>query len=153
MKKIFLTLVLGFATIAFAQQKGMDRPGKMDPEQRKAEMQKRQQEHLEKMSKDLNLSQDQVKKIKELQDKQMADLQKNMQKNKEERNARMQEMKKKQDAHAAEMKKILSEDQYKKWEADKKDKMEKRKEMMKDKKGKMGKRKMMKNPEVAPMVD
>lgn len=38
MKKIFLTLALGVATINFAQQ--MDRPAKMDPEQRKAEMQK-----------------------------------------------------------------------------------------------------------------
>ena len=74
MKKIFLTLALGVATITFAQQ--MDRPAKMDPEQRKAEMQKKQQEHLDKMSKDLNLSQDQVKKIKDLQDKQMADMQK-----------------------------------------------------------------------------
>jgi Ni/Co efflux regulator RcnB len=62
MKKIFLTLALGVATITFAQQ--MDRPAKMDPEQRKAEMQKKQQEHLDKMSKDLNLSQDQVKKSK-----------------------------------------------------------------------------------------
>ena len=42
MKKIFLTLALGIATITFAQQSGMEKPGKMDPEQRKAEMQKRQ---------------------------------------------------------------------------------------------------------------
>ena len=38
MKKIFLTLALGVATITFSQQ--MNRPAKMDPEQRKAEMQK-----------------------------------------------------------------------------------------------------------------
>ena len=63
MKKIFLTLALGVATITFAQQ--MDRPAKMDPEQRKAEMQKKQQEHLDKMSKELNISKDQEKKIKE----------------------------------------------------------------------------------------
>ena len=123
MKKIFLTLALGVATITFAQQ--MDRPAKMDPEQRKAEMQKKQQEHLDKMSKDLNLSQDQVKKIKDLQDKQMADMQKNMQQREVERKAKMEEMKKKQDAHAAEMKKILTPEQYQKWDADKKAKMEK----------------------------
>jgi vacuolar-type H+-ATPase subunit E/Vma4 len=35
-------------------------------DQRKAEMQKRQQEHLDKMSKDLNLSSEQVKKVKAL---------------------------------------------------------------------------------------
>ncbi len=152
MKKTFLTIALGLATITFAQQKEMDKSGKMNPEQRKVEMQKRQQEHLDKMSKDLNLSQDQIKKIKDLQDKQIADVKKNLKKNKEERNDRMQEMKKKQEAHAAEMKKILSEDQFKKWEADRKNKMERSKEMMKDKKGKMGKRKM-KDQKETPMVD
>ena len=72
------------------------------------------------MSKDLNLSQDQVKKIKDLQDKQMADMQKNMQQREVERKAKMEEMKKKQEAHAAEMKKILTPEQYQKWDADKK---------------------------------
>ena len=151
MKKIFLTLALGVATITFAQQ--MDRPAKMDPEQRKVEMQKRQQEHLDKMSKDLNLSKDQVKKIKDLQDKQMADMQKNMQQRDVDRKAKMDEMKKKQDAHAAEMKKILTPEQYQKWDADKKAKMEKRREMMKDRKGEFGKRKMMKKPADAPVVE
>jgi hypothetical protein len=66
----------------------------MDPEQRKAEMQKRQQEHLDKMSKDLNLSSEQVKKVKALQDKQISEMQANMEKNKEARKAKMAEMQK-----------------------------------------------------------
>jgi predicted AAA+ superfamily ATPase len=114
---------------------------------------KKQQEHLDKMSKDLNLSKDQVKKIKDLQDKQMADMQKNMQQREVERKANMEEMKKKQDAHAAEMKKILTPEQYQKWDADKKAKMEKRREMMKDRKGEFGKRKMIKKTADAPVVE
>ena len=131
MKKIFLTLALGVATITFAQQ--MDRPAKMDPEQRKAEMQKKQQEHLDKMSKDLNLSKDQVKKIKDLQDKQMADMQKNMQQRDVDRKAKMDEMKKKQDAHAAEMKKILTPEQYDKWQKQRLENMQKQRDAWKNK--------------------
>ena len=53
-----MTLALGVATITFAQQ--MDRPAKMDPEQRKKpKCKKNNKKHLDKMSKDLNLSQDQ----------------------------------------------------------------------------------------------
>ncbi len=154
MKKIFLTLALGIATITFAQQSGMEKPGKMDPEQRKAEMQKRQQEHLDKMSKDLNLSSEQVKKVKALQDKQISEMQANMEKNKEARKAKMAEMQKKREAHDAEMKKILTPEQYQKWDADRKVKMEKRKEMMKDRAGKdgFGKRKMMNKPAEAPVA-
>ena len=54
MKKIFVTLALGLATITFAQQTPQKQ--KQDWEQRKVEMQKKQQEHLDKMQKDLNLS-------------------------------------------------------------------------------------------------
>lgn len=155
MKKVFLSLLLGIATISFAQQAEMNRTGKMDPEKKKAEMQKKQQAHLDKLTKDLNLSQEQVKKIKTLQDKEMADMQSNMQKNKQERQARMDEMKKKHEAHDAEMKKILNSDQYQKWEADRQAKMEKRKEMMKDRagKGEFGKKKMMKKQMDEPVSE
>ena len=70
MKKIFVTLALGLATITFAQQT----PQKQNWEQRKAEMQQKQQENLDKMQKDLNLSADQVKKVKALQDKHFAEM-------------------------------------------------------------------------------
>jgi hypothetical protein len=52
------------------------------------------------------------------------------------------------------MKKILTPEQYQKWDADRKAKMEKRKEMMKDRAGKdgFGKRKMMNKPAEAPVV-
>ena len=51
------------------------------------------------------------------------------------------------------MKKILTPEQYQKWDADKKAKMEKRREMMKDRKGEFGKRKMIKKPADAPVVE
>ena len=91
-------------------------------------------------------SDEQVKKVKVLQDKQISEMQANMEKNKEARKAKMAEMQKKREAHDAEMKKILTPEQYQKWDAERKAKMEKRKEMMKDRAGKdgFGKRKMMK---------
>lgn len=155
MKKIFLTLALGIATVSFAQQAGMEKSGKMDPEKRKAEMQKRQQEHLDRMTKDLNLSQEQMKKVKALQDKEMLEMQSNMEKNQTERQAKMAEMKKKKEAHDAELKKILTPDQYQKWDAEKKAKMEKRKEKMKDRaeNGEFRKRKMMNKPAQEPVSE
>ena len=65
-----VTLALGLATITFAQQTLQ----KQNWEQRKIEMQQKQQEHLDKMQKDLNLSADQIKKIKVLQDKRFAEM-------------------------------------------------------------------------------
>ena len=133
MKKIILTLALGIATITFAQQSGMGKPGKMDPEQRKAAMQQKQQEHLDKMAKDLNLSPEQVTKVKALQDKQMSEMQANMEKNKEARNVKMAEMQKKREAHDAEMKKILSPEQYDKWQKQRLENMQKQRDAWKNK--------------------
>ncbi|WP_228459182.1 hypothetical protein [Chryseobacterium carnipullorum] len=60
-------------------------------------------------------------------------------KNKDARQAKMEDMKAKRAQMDADMKKILTPDQYDKWQADRKAKMEQRKTAMKD-------RKMMKKP-------
>lgn len=131
MKKIFVTLALGLATITFAQQT----PQKQNWEQRKAEMQQKQQAHLDKMQKDLNLSEDQVKKVKALQDKRFAEMENQRAAKIEQKKQKMQEMKAKKESHEAEMKNILTPEQYKKWETQRDEKMKERREMMKEKRG------------------
>ena len=137
MKKIFLTLALGIATITFAQQ-GNPEMKKQNWEDRKVQMQEKQQKHLEKMKQDLNLSEAQVKQIKDLQDKEFADREANFKQKEAMRAEKMKEMKAKRDAHNAEMKKILSPEQYQKWEKQRDEKMQERKEMMKERGGKKG---------------
>ena len=137
MKKIFLTLALGIATITFAQQ-GNPEMKKQNWEDRKVQMQEKQQKHLEKMKQDLNLSEVQVKQIKDLQDKEFADREANFKQKEAMRAEKMKEMKAKRDAHNAEMKKILSPEQYQKWEKQRDEKMQERKEMMKERGGKKG---------------
>ena len=139
MKKIFLTLALGIATITFAQQ-GNPEMKKQNWEDRKVQMQEKQQKHLEKMKQDLNLSEAQVKQIKTLQDKEFADREANFKQKEAMRAEKMKEMKAKRDAHNVEMKKILSPEQYQKWEKQRDEKMQERKEMMKERGGKKGMR-------------
>ncbi|KQT21875.1 hypothetical protein ASG31_00585 [Chryseobacterium sp. Leaf404] len=137
MKKLILSLALvGFGSLAMAQQN-------VTPEQREAKraemqqkMQQREKDHLDKMQKDLNLSKDQVAKIKNLQDQKRAERKADFDRNKDARMAKMKEMKDKRAQMDQEMKKILSPDQYTKWEADRKAKMEQRKMAMKDRKNK-----------------
>jgi len=97
-------------------------------------MQQREQDHLAQMQKDLNLNQSQVNQIKALQDKRKAEMKAEFAKNKGERQAKMEEMKAKKTQMDADMKNILTPEQYDKWQADRKAKMEERKAMMKDKK-------------------
>lgn len=137
MKKIFLTLALGIAIITFAQ-KGNPEMKKQNWEDRKVEMKEKQQNHLDKMQKDLNLSAAQVQQIKTLQEKEFADREVNFKQKEAMRAEKMKEMKTKRDAHNAEMKKILSPEQYQKWEKQRDENMQKRKEMMKERGGKKG---------------
>ena len=133
-----------------AQQ--MDRPAKMDPEQRKKPKCKKQQEHLDKMSKDLNLSQDQVKKSKIYKINKWQICKKYGKERWKEKleNGRNEE---KQDAHAAEMKKNLDARTIPKWDADKKAKMEKEEKMMKDRKGEFREKKNDEKNQDAPVVE
>lgn len=139
MKKIFLTVAFGFAALTFAQQQQANpEMKKQNWEDRKVKMQEKQQNHLEKMQKDLNLSEQQVKQIKDLQNKEFADREANFKQKEAMRAEKMKEMKAKKDTHDAEMKKILTPEQYQKWEKQRDENMQKRKEMMKERGGKKG---------------
>lgn len=139
MKKLVLAVALvGMGSLAMAQQ-----TPPQDKEVRREEMhqkfQEKEREHLDKMQKDLNLNQSQVAQIKALHEKRKAEMKADFDKNKDRRQARMQEMKAKRERMDADMKQILTPQQYDKWQADRKAKMEQRKMAMKDKGMKGGK--------------
>ncbi len=109
MKKIIMALSLMIATATFAQEQPKMEKSYPNQEQRK----QKQQEHLDKMQKDLNLSPEQVQKIKAMQDEHFS------------------EMETKKKDHDAEMKNILTPDQYQKWKKQKEEMMEGKKGMHK----------------------
>ena len=115
MKKIVLSaafVILG--TFAMAQQTPM--MNKKDP----AQMEQKRQEKLKVMQTELNLTNAQVAQIKALQDKKMAERQQNARQMQAERKAKMEAMKARQEQWNAEMRKILTPEQYQKWETKKK---------------------------------
>lgn len=139
MKKLVLAIAcIGIGSWAMAQQ-----TTPQDRETRRAAMQQKmeqkEQEHLAQMQKDLNLTTSQVAQVKALQEKRKAEMKADFVKNKEARQAKMEEMKAKRAQMDADMKKILTPEQYDKWQADRKAKMEERKMAMKD-------RRMVKKP-------
>ena len=119
MKKIVLSaafVILG--TFAMAQQTPM--MNKKDP----AQMEQKRQEKLKMMQTELNLTNAQVAQIKALQDKKMAERQQNAPQMQAERKAKMEAMKARQEQWNAEMRKILTPEQYTKWEAKKQQNMQ-----------------------------
>lgn len=136
MKKLVLAIAfIGIGSFAMAQQTTTPQ----DKQARRAEMQQREQEHLDQMQKDLNLNQSQVAQIKSLHEKRKTEMKAEFDNNKEARQAKMEAMKAKKAQMDADMKKILTPEQYDKWQADRKAKMEQRMATMKD-------RKMMRKP-------
>ncbi len=126
MKKIILSAaMIAFGTFAMAQE--TSKMTKKNP----AQMEQKREEHMKMMKQELNLTSAQMDKIKLLQDRNMAERKANAPAKQEERRAKMAEMKAKRAQHDAEMKKILTADQYTKWEANKKEKMQKKGQMMK----------------------
>ena len=119
MKKIVLSaafVIIG--TFAMAQQTPM--MNKKDP----AQMEQKRQEKLKMMQTELNLTNAQVAQIKALQDKKMAERQQNAPQMQAERKAKMEAMKARQEQWNAEMRKILTPEQYQKWETKKKQNMQ-----------------------------
>ena len=119
MKKIVLSaafVILG--TFAMAQQTPM--MNKKDP----AQMEQKRQEKLKVMQTELKLTNAQVAQIKALQDKKMAERQQNAPQMQAERKAKMEAMKARQEQWNAEMRKILTPEQYQKWETKKKQNMQ-----------------------------
>ena len=126
MKKLVLSVALvAVGTFAMAQQN--QRMQKMDP----AKMEQKRADHMKQMQIDLNLSEAQVTKIKVLQDQRMAERKENAPQMQAERKAKMDQMKAKRDQNEAEMKNILTPEQYQKWEAMRKEKMQEKGMMMK----------------------
>ena len=125
MKKIVLSaafVILG--TFAMAQQTPM--MNKKDP----AQMEQKRQEKLKMMQTELNLTNAQVAQIKALQDKKMAERQQNAPQMQAERKAKMETMKARQEQWNAEMRKILTPEQYQKWEAKKQQNMQHKRQKM-----------------------
>jgi len=140
MKKLVLAIVfIGMGGFAMAQQAPQDK--KINREEMKHKMQQKEQERIAEMQKELNLNESQVAQIKGLHEKRKAEMKNDFEKNKEQRQARMEKMKAKRQQMDNDMKKILSPEQYDKWQAGKKAKMEERRAMMKEK-GFKGDRKM-----------
>ena len=119
MKKIvFSAAFVVMGTFAMAQQTPM--MNKKDP----AQMEQKRQEKLKMMQAELNLTSAQVAQIKALQDKKMAEKQQNAPQMQAERKAKMEAMKARQEQWNAEMRKILTPEQYQKWETKKKQNMQ-----------------------------
>lgn len=133
MKKLVLAIAfIGMGSFAIAQETTpQDKQAKRA--EMKQKMQQREQERLAEMQKELNLNQDQVLQIKDLHTKRRAEMKKEVAQNKELRQARMKEMKAKRQQMDNDMKNILSPEQYDKWQAGRKAKMEQRRAMLKEK--------------------
>ncbi len=114
MKKIVFSLLLMGATgFAFAQQ--TTEPMKADRQAKRQEMMQKRQQNWDQMKKDLNLTADQENKIKALHERNAADMKQKMAERKTDRENMKQDMKAKKEQNDAEMKKILSPEQYTKW--------------------------------------
>lgn len=149
MKKLVLAIALiGMGSFAMAQQV-TPQDKKINREEMKQKMEQKHQEKLAEMQKELNLSQSQVAQIKDLHEKRKSEMKKDFEKSREQRQAKMEEMKAKRQQMDNDMKKILSAEQYDKWQAGKKAKMEQRRAMMKEK-GIKGDRKMKHGLHAAP---
>ncbi|MCF6130849.1 hypothetical protein [Flavobacterium wongokense] len=131
MKKLFVAALLVVGITAFAQEKEGRRPGKdrLTTEQ-KVDLQ------VKKMTKDLELNEKQASEIRVLATKQVekreqrrAELKADKEKDRAERIAAMQ---KEEAAVGAEMKKILTAEQFAKWEKIRDERKEKMKEKMHD---------------------
>ena len=128
MKKLALSLAfVAIGTFAMAQQtqaKKFDQ--KQDGERYEAK--------LKEMKSELGLSDTQVTQLRALHEKRKVELSASREENKEERAKKMEEMKAKKDQHEAEMKKILTPEQYQKWEANREAKMKERRNAIMQKK-------------------
>lgn len=114
MKKVILSLALvGLGTLATAQQREVTPEQKAKQEARKTEMKKKFEEkqkmQMEKMTKELNLSEAQISQLKALKKGHKEEMERDRAQNMEKR----KQMKEQRDA---EMKKILTPDQFKRWE-------------------------------------
>jgi hypothetical protein len=140
MKNLFLAVVLFVGLTTFAQEKKGERREKLTSEER-VDLQ------IKRLTKELTLDEKQVKEVRILVAKEVekrevkrtemqakkAEREKLARPSKEEMEARKAEMKKEQASMKAEMKKVLTADQYTKWEQKLEDRKEKMVEKVKEK--------------------
>jgi Spy/CpxP family protein refolding chaperone len=123
MKKLVLAIAfIGMGSFVMAQQSPLTAQQKADRQAKKTEM---HDKRMSKMQQELGLTDSQVAQINALQDKRKGEMKANMQAQTADRRAQNQ-------AANDEMKRILTPDQYTKWQANRQAKMDQRKEMMKN---------------------
>ncbi|NNT72005.1 hypothetical protein HKT18_07235 [Flavobacterium sp. IMCC34852] len=135
MKKVFLALLLLVGITALAQEKkGKRMDGEKLTTEQKVDFQ------VKKMTKDLNLNETQAKEVRTIVTKEVEKREAKkaeMDKKKEQARAeRLAQAKENQAALEADMKKILTPDQFAKWEKSREEKKAKVKERMKEQRGK-----------------
>ncbi len=129
MKKVVYTLAfLGIGTLAMAQQTQM--PPMKDQQDRKVMHEQKKAEHMAQMEKDLNLSKAQVSQIKSIQDRYQAQREQQRIQNQELRKQKMEDFKKDRQQMDDEIRKVLTPEQYAKWQAKKQENMQKKQDMM-----------------------
>lgn len=125
MKKLILSLAfVSLGTFAMAQQT-QQMPSKWG-EGHKEMMEQRKAKHMAEMQKDLNLSQTQVNQIQAIHDR--FQTQRQLQ-----RKARVESFKKDKQQMDDEMRKILTPEQYTKWQAKKAENLQKKQDRMQGK--------------------
>lgn len=120
MKKLAISLAIFGATFVMAQQT----PRQMDSA-KKQEMQAKRDAHLDMMKKDLNLTQTQVNQLKSIHEKYQAQRIQERQKMTQMRKQQMEAGKMQRQQMDDEMRKVLTPEQYQKWQLKKQENMQK----------------------------
>ena len=132
MKKVLLALVLFVSITAMAQEKKA--PAKKLTTEQKVDFQ------VKRLTKDLDLNETQVKELRALVTKEVekreAKIAEMKQKKEQNKEARIAEHKEQQAAFAADMKKILTPEQFTKWEKSREENKSKMKERIMERRGK-----------------
>lgn len=138
MKKLVLSVAFAtVGTFAMAQQRPQQQMPSKWGEEHQQMMEQRRAQHLAEMQKDLNLSQAQVAQIKALHEKNQAQREQQRVQNQQLRMQRMEAVKKNRQQTDDEMRKILTPEQYTKWQAKRQQQMMNRTDkMQKDFRGK-----------------
>ena len=111
MKKLILSTAFAvIGTFAMAQQ--APKMQKKDP----AQMEQKRQDNMREMERDLGLNKSQVAQLQALHDRQMAERKQMRTQTEAQRKARVEQMKAKREGMSTEMRRILTPEQYQRWE-------------------------------------
>lgn len=123
MKKLVMMIAFVVGTTAFAQERKMDKKEHLST-----------QAKVEKMTKELDLTPEQQKKLTTIFDNKKVEMQKQKEAAKLERTEKREALSSRNDGMEKEIKSILTPEQTKKWEATKQERMEKRANKLEDSK-------------------